>query len=60
MMIQYEERTNSNFEGTIIDIETTGEFNKSYDDSRQYRDIYHLEILKTLGNKAQLIYTGIY
>lgn len=30
---------NSNFEGTIIDLETIGEFNRIYKDSRQYLNI---------------------
>jgi len=37
MIIEYEEKIGSDFEGTIIDIETIGEFNRFYRyDSRQY------------------------
>ena len=39
MIIERKEDINSNFEGTIIDIETTGEFLNQYPDSRRYRDI---------------------
>jgi len=39
MIIEHEEDVNSNFEGTIIDIETIGEFLNQYPDSRRYRDI---------------------
>lgn len=40
MLKQYEEDNKSNFEGTIIDIETIGQFNKQYstnNDSRLYQ-----------------------
>ncbi len=39
MIIEHKEDTSSNFEGTIIDIETIGEFLNQYPDSRQYKDI---------------------
>ena len=39
MIIEHKEDINSNFEGTIIDIETTGEFDDRYDDSRRYKEI---------------------
>jgi len=39
MIIERKEDISSNFEGTIIDIETTGEFCNQYPDSRQYKDI---------------------
>ena len=39
MIIERKEDTNSNFEGTIIDIETIGEFLNQYSDSRRYKDI---------------------
>lgn len=35
----YKEKIKSNFEGTIIDIETIGDFRRDYDDSRQYKEI---------------------
>jgi|TARA_B100001971_G_C18250834_1_gene578067 hypothetical protein len=42
MIKEYEEKTSSNFEGTIIDTETIGEFNGLYrktNDSRRYEHI---------------------
>ena len=39
MIIEHQQDINSNFEGTIIDIETVGEFNDQYNDSRRYKDI---------------------
>ncbi len=39
MIIERKEDTSSNFEGTIIDIETMGEFLNQYPDSRRYKDI---------------------
>ncbi len=39
MLIEYKEEINSGFEGTIIDLETVGEFDYRYQDSRQYKDI---------------------
>ena len=40
MIEEYEEKISSNFKGTIIDIETIGEFNRLFKyDSRQYKDI---------------------
>ena len=38
-IIRHKEDTSSNFEGTIIDIETVGEFLNQYPDSRRYKDI---------------------
>jgi hypothetical protein len=35
----YDEGIKSDFEGTIIDLETIGYFNDRYEDSRRYRDI---------------------
>ena len=35
----YEERMKSNFDGTIIDIETIGEFSGRFRDSRKYKQI---------------------
>jgi hypothetical protein len=35
----YQEELISNFQGTIIDIETIGEFNNRFDNSRRYRNI---------------------
>jgi len=39
VIIEHEEDLSSNFEGTIIDIETIGEFLNQYPDSRRYKDI---------------------
>ena len=39
MIIERKEDTISNFEGTIIDIETVGEFLNQYYDSRRYKNI---------------------
>ena len=39
MIIEHKEDISSNFEGTIIDIETIGEFLNQYPDSRRYRDM---------------------
>jgi len=39
LIIEYKEDISSNFEGTIIDIETVGEFLNQYPDSRRYKDI---------------------
>lgn len=38
-MIEHKENINSDFEGTIIDIETIGEFDNRYNDSRRYKNI---------------------
>ena len=39
MIIEHKEDVSSDFEGTIIDIETIGEFLNQYPDSRRYKDI---------------------
>jgi hypothetical protein len=39
VIIEHEEDISSNFEGTVIDIETVGEFNNQYADSRRYKYI---------------------
>ena len=39
MIIEHKEDIISNFEGTVIDIETVGEFHNEYFDSRRYKDI---------------------
>jgi len=39
LIIEAKEDTSSNFEGTIIDIETVGEFRNQYLDSRRFKDI---------------------
>ena len=39
LIIEHKEDRSSNFEGTIIDIETIGEFLNQYPDSRRYKDI---------------------
>jgi len=53
---EYEEQTSSEFEGTIIDIETIGEFNRLFKyDSRKYRDILQV-IFGYIDNKHLRIY----
>lgn len=39
MIVEHKENINSNFEGTVIDIETIGEFLNQYPDSRRYEDM---------------------
>ncbi len=39
MIIEHQENISSDFRGTIIDIETIGEFLNQYPDSRRYKDI---------------------
>ena len=39
MIIEHEEDIASDFEGTIIDVETIGEFLNHYPDSRRYKNI---------------------
>jgi hypothetical protein len=39
MVISYTEAVESDFKGTILDIETCGSFHKYYDDSRNYKEI---------------------
>jgi len=39
LIIEREEKTTSDFEGTIIDIETIGQFRNQYPDSRRYMHI---------------------
>jgi len=39
LIIEHKQDISSSFEGTIIDIETMGEFLNQYPDSRRYRDI---------------------
>jgi len=39
LIIEHQEDIDSDFEGTIIDIETIGEFLNQYPDSRRYKDI---------------------
>ena len=38
MLIEHKEDISSNFEGTIIDVETIGEFLNQYSDSRRYKN----------------------
>jgi hypothetical protein len=38
MIIKHEELVESDFKGTVIDIETIGEFARHYSNSRQYKD----------------------
>ncbi len=39
MIIEHKEDISSNFEGTVIDIETVGEFRNQYPDSRRFKSI---------------------
>jgi hypothetical protein len=39
MIIEHSEKTGIDFDGTIIDIESIGEFSRDYQDSRHYKDI---------------------
>jgi len=39
MILEHKESINSDFKGTIIDIETIGEFDNRYTDSRRYKEI---------------------
>ena len=39
MVVEHIEEIKSNFEGTIIDLETIGDFNREHRDSRQYKNI---------------------
>ena len=62
MIIEHREDITSDFQGTIIDIETTGEFRNQYLDSRRFMDIqlvifgfidrYALQIFCARGTKA--------
>lgn len=61
----YQEELISDFEGTIIDIETIGEFDNRFDDSRRYRNItpvifgyVNREVLKIIcaENKSSIEY----
>jgi len=55
VIIQHKEDISSNFEGTIIDIETIGEFHNEYPDSRRYKDI-QLVILGFINRHALHIF----
>jgi len=55
MIIKHEEPVESDFEGTVIDIETIGEFARHYSDSRQYKDI-HLVIFGFINRHALQIF----
>lgn len=55
MIIEHKEDVSSNFAGTIIDIETIGEFNNQYYDSRRYKDI-QLVILGFINRDALYIF----
>ena len=62
MLKEYKEDVKSDFEGTIIDIETIGEFDDNYEDSRRYKkletvifgyiDRYTLEIFCAVGQAS--------
>lgn len=51
----HEEENKSEFEGTIIDIETIGNFRREYADSRQYQDIIPV-IFGFIDNKGLKIF----
>lgn len=53
-MIIHEEKVDSNFEGTIIDLETIGEFSQDYD-SRKYQKIIPI-IFGFIDNKTLKIF----
>ena len=55
MIIEHKEDINSNFEGTIIDIETIGEFLNQYSDSRRYKGI-QLVIFGFINRQVLLIF----
>ncbi len=55
MIIEHKENVSLNFEGTIIDIETIGEFLNQYSDSRRYKDI-QLVIFGFINRKALHIF----
>jgi len=55
MIRKHEEPIESDFEGTVIDIETIGEFARYYNDSRQYKDI-HLVIFGFINKHALQIF----
>ena len=55
MIIEHREETTSDFEGTIIDIETIGEFLNQYPDSRRYKDI-QLVIFGFINRQALQIF----
>ncbi len=51
MIIEHKENINSDFEGTVIDIETIGEFLNQYPDSRRYKGM-HLVIFGFINRDA--------
>lgn len=55
MILGHKEDTSSNFEGTVIDIETIGEFLNQYSDSRRYKSI-QLVILGFINRHALCIF----
>jgi len=55
VVIEHKENVSSNFEGTVIDIETIGEFLNQYPDSRRYKDI-QLVIFGFINRKALHIF----
>ena len=58
MIIEHKENISSNFEGTIIDIETIGEFDQQYrdtNDSRQYQHIQQV-IFGSINSRALHIF----
>lgn len=52
MVIVHVEAVRTDFDGTVIDIETSGEFRREYTDSRQYRD--HTPVVFGHINKNEL------
>jgi len=55
MVLIHQEKLESNFDGTIIDIETIGKFSNQYDDSRQYKQIQTV-IFGFIDNRGLSIY----
>jgi len=55
MVIKHKETMKSNFEGTVIDVETIGEFHDQYLDSRRYED-HQLVIFGFINSHALEIF----
>ena len=56
MIIEHQENISSNFEGTIVDIETIGEFDNRYNDSREYKYIQQIIFGFINGNSLHIFY----
>ena len=55
MVLIQKEKLKSKFKGTIIDIETIGEFSNKYEDSRKYKQI-HSVIFGFIDNSGLYIF----